>query len=84
VFSWILQELWVGCEGVFLLRISGRQSQVMMELVLGIKTFLIYFNNSPLPPLIPVSAPFTGCVMVFVFEEISLMVFSINEGSFNF
>jgi len=50
VFSWILQELWVGCEGVFLLRISGRQSQEMMELVLGIITFLIYFNNSPLPP----------------------------------
>ena len=29
-------------------------------------------------------APLTGCVVVFVFEEISLMVFSINEGSFNF
>ena len=28
--------------------------------------------------------PLTGCVVVFVFEEISLMVFSINEGSFNF
>ena len=50
VFSLILQELWEGCEGVFLLRISGGQSQEMMELVLGIKTFLIYFNNFPLPP----------------------------------
>jgi len=49
MFSWILQELWAGCEGVFLLRISGGQSQEMMELVLGIITFLIYFNNSPLP-----------------------------------
>jgi len=29
-------------------------------------------------------APLTGCVVVFVFEEIILMVFSINEGSFNF
>jgi len=29
-------------------------------------------------------AQLTGCVVVFVFEEISLMVFSINEGSFNF
>jgi len=29
-------------------------------------------------------APLIGSVVVFVFEEISLMVFSINEGSFNF
>jgi len=29
-------------------------------------------------------APLTGCAVIFVFEEISLMVFSINEGSFNF
>jgi len=29
-------------------------------------------------------APLTGCVVVFVFEEISLMVFSINKGSFKF
>jgi len=27
----ILQELWEGCEGVFLLRISGGQSQEMMD-----------------------------------------------------
>ncbi len=50
MFSWILQELWVGCEDKFLLRISGSQSQEMMELVLGIITFLIFFINSPLPP----------------------------------
>jgi len=31
MFSWILQELWAGCEGVFLLRISGGQSQEMMD-----------------------------------------------------
>jgi len=29
-------------------------------------------------------APLTGCVVVFVFEEISLLMFFINEGSFNF
>ena len=28
--------------------------------------------------------PLTGCVVVFVFEEISLMVFYIKENSFNF
>ena len=29
-------------------------------------------------------AQLTGCVVVFVFEEKSLRVFSVNEGSFNF
>ena len=69
MFSWILQELWVGCEGMFLLRISGEQSQEIMELVLEIITFLIYFNNSPLPS--------HSCFRItywirrgFVFEEI--------------
>ena len=72
MFSLILQELREGCEGVFLLRIRGGQSQEMMELVLGIKTFLIYLILTISHyHLIPVSASLTGCVVVFVFEEIS-------------
>ena len=70
MFSWILQELWVGCVGKFLLRISGGQSQEMMELVLGKITFLIYLTITHYH-LIPVSATLTGWVVVFVFEEIS-------------
>ena len=70
MFSWILQELCVGCEVKFLLRISVGQSQKMMELVLGKITFLIYLTITHYH-LIPVSATLTGWVVVFVFEEIS-------------
>ena len=68
MFSWILQELWVGCEGRILLRISEGQSQEMMELVLGKITFLIYLTFTHYH-LIPVSATLTGWVVVFVLKK---------------